>query len=81
MISICATDFAPIVQTVSDASIVLQTEFELRDQPAGNAVTVRVDGEVVGAWTLDPAVPSIRFDSPPEAGASVVITYTVRVEG
>ena len=81
MVSICATNFAPIVEALSDASIVLQTEFVLHDPPVGAAITVTIDGETATTgWVLDPAIPAIVFEVPPPAGAEVQVTYTVQVE-
>lgn len=81
VVSICSTDFTPIVQALGDASIVLQSEFVLHDVPSSDVITVMVDGKTVMDWTLDAEIPAILFDAPPQAGAEVMVTYTVVVEG
>ena len=79
VVSICASDFAPIIEDLGNASVVLDSRFVLQQTPVSDVVTVSVDGERVTGWTLEPAVPSVRFDVPPVAGSVVVITYLVAI--
>lgn len=82
-VSICATNFAPVVDAIGATSIVLTDTFVLREEPASDKITVTVDGARADGWTFVPGTaeqgPSIRFEIPPPAGAVVVVSYTVKV--
>jgi len=82
VVSICATDFAPVLATLSEATIVWQTEFPLRSVPIGDSADVTVDGEpVTEGFVVDPDVPAVRFDEPPPPEARIDVSYLVKLDG
>lgn len=81
VVSICATDFAPVLATLSEATIIWQTEFPLRSAPVPESTDVKVDGVSAGGWVLDPDVPAVRFDVPPPPEARIDIRYLVMLDG
>lgn len=80
VVSICENTFAPIVSALSDGSIVLQDTFVLREQPASENFTVRVDDQAVGNWVYDAEANAVVFDVPPSANAVIAISYRVVVD-
>jgi hypothetical protein len=82
VVSICATDFAPVLATLSEATIVWQTEFPLRSLPVDDSTVLTVDGETMAdGWILDPGVPAVRFDAPPPPEARIDVSYLVALDG
>lgn len=76
--SICAADFAPLLASLSAASLVLPAEFPLSRAPDDAGVRVEVNGARVEAGVrlaLDP--PRVVFDAPPPSDARVTVRYTV----
>lgn len=82
VVSICATDLAPVLETLSEATIVWQTEFLLRSAPVEDSMVVEVDGvPASGGWILDRTVPAVRFDAPPAPEARIDVSYLVALDG
>lgn len=82
LISICATDLAPVLASLSEATIVWQTEFPLQSVPVVDSTVVKVDGEPrTEGWVLDPDLPAVRFDEPPPPEARIDVSYLVALDG
>lgn len=77
VVSICSADFVPVVQSLSEASVVWSTRFALANPPVDGSVEVRVDGDRVDGWSLDPDGPAILFDAAPSPEARIEVTYLV----
>ena len=77
-VSICASDFGPLLQVLGEVSITYQRVYSLSEVPLEDSVRVRIDGEVyTGSYGVDLALRTVTFDVPPTPGAAVEITYLV----
>jgi len=74
--SICAPDFAPLLQDVVSRAFSAQTRFPLSGTPDASGVTVTVDGAPASGWTYEAASNTVVFDAPPPAGSVIEVTYS-----
>jgi hypothetical protein len=74
--SVCAPDFAPLLQDVVSKAFAPQTRFPLSGTPDASGVRVTVDGVPASGWTYDAASNTVVFDSPPPAGSTIAVSYT-----
>ncbi|MBT3218283.1 MAG: hypothetical protein HN348_04275 [Proteobacteria bacterium] len=75
--SICAADFFDLLESVGDASITYQSEFELRATPVGGSLQVEIDSTRVSNWEYTGH--SVLFSEPPAAGALIVAKYLIEI--
>ena len=73
--SVCATDFAPLLQDVVSRAFSAQTRFPLSGTPDAAGVTVTVDGAPAGGWVYDPVGNTVVFAIPPPPGAVIEVSY------
>jgi len=73
--SICASDFAPLLQDVVGRAFSPQTRFPLSGTPDASGVTVTVNGTPATGWVYDPGSNTVIFDAPPPPGAQIKVTY------
>ena len=77
-VSICATDFGPLMETLGQVSVHFQRVFPLSAVPLENSTRVRVDGELVSeGFEVDLVLGTVSFDDAPPAGAEITVTYLV----
>ncbi|MGZ6077764.1 MAG: hypothetical protein ACXWK6_08155, partial [Myxococcaceae bacterium] len=74
--SICAPDFAPLLQDVVRRFFAAQTVFPLSGTPDASGVTVKVDGTPATGWVYDAGSNTVVFSSAPTSGAIIEISYT-----
>jgi hypothetical protein len=74
--SICAADFAPLLQDVVSKAFAPQTRFPLSGTPDASGVTVTVDGVPATGWVYDAASNTVVFASPPPPGSLIAVSYT-----
>ncbi|MCC6336598.1 MAG: choice-of-anchor D domain-containing protein [Myxococcales bacterium] len=75
---ICTTNWAADLATIGQNIVQPRLEYQLTSQPdVPSAITVRVDGVVVGGWTYRGSSNAIVFSSgaAPPAGSTVTATY------
>lgn len=81
-VSICETDFAPLLEALGGASIAYQTQFWLRERPRVGSVRISLDGaDLETGWSLDADLAVVRFEIAPPPGAILEISYLVSNEG
>ncbi len=76
--SICS-DWSSTLANIGDAAFGLRGSFRLeRAAEPGDPIEVRIDGVLAAmdAWSYDPAIQSIVFQSPPKEGSSIQVRYT-----
>jgi len=78
--SICHADFAAVLEALSADSVVLPVRFELAEVPVSDEVQVSVDGVQATGWELAVDPPAVVFDTPPDAGVSILVSYTVATQ-
>lgn len=74
--SVCAQDFAPLLQDVVNRAFAAQTRFPLSAAPDASGVTVTVNGAPAAGWVYDAPSNSVVFAVAPPPGASIEVTYT-----
>ena len=79
-LSICAEDWSPHLESISEVSTQIDGEitdtFLLADYPEPETIVVEVNESVVSDWTYDPQSNAIIFGEQPENGASILVTFT-----
>ncbi len=77
VMSICASDYRPLLENVAQKAFSPQERFSLTYPPDPATIAVAVDGAPVTAgWTYDPAANQVVFAPPPRAGARIAISYS-----
>ena len=74
--SICAPDFAPLLQDVVSRAFAPQTRFPLSGTPDAAGVTVTVDGAPATGWVYEPVSNSVVFAAPPPPGSVIEVSYS-----
>lgn len=81
-VSICETDFGPLLEELGAASLTYQSRFVLREQPKPGSVRIEGDGDTIaGGWSLELEPPAIVFEVAPEPGSIFSVSYLVSNEG
>ncbi len=76
VLSICAPDYAPLLQSLAAKAFSPQDRFPLSSQPDSSSIAVTVAGvPQTGGWSYDSASNAVVFSPRPAAGAKVEITY------
>ncbi len=76
-VSICAPDYAPLLQTVASRVFNPQDRFTLTRTPEPGTISVTVNGaRVTSGWTYDAGTNSIVFSPIAAAGANITVTYS-----
>lgn len=73
--SICAPDYAPLLQAVAERSFSPQDRFPLSARPEPSTLVVTIDGVPTQGYRYDAAANQIVFDLRPAAGARVTARY------
>jgi hypothetical protein len=81
-VSICEADYAALLESVADATLVYEREFSLSGEPlSGETMGVSVDGErVLDGWTLAYGPPMLVFDVAPHPSAVITAEYVMSTE-
>ena len=77
--SICATDFGAQMDTLARESMAIQI-FYLNNNPIESTISVEVDSTIVTSWSYDTTINAIVFDTAPEEGSSIRVTYAIWAE-
>jgi hypothetical protein len=77
--SICAADFGAQLDTLARESMAIQI-FYLNNNPIESTISVAVDSTIVTTWSYDSTINAIVFDTPPEEGSSIEVTYATWAE-
>lgn len=78
LVSICATDFQPLVAALGDLTVAWPMSFPLRQMPVSGSLHVSIDEvEVLDGWHLDEADLAIVFDVPPPPSSRIAVSYLV----
>lgn len=75
VMSVCATDYSPLLTDVADQAFTPQAVFPLSKKPDMNTITVQVDGADVDNWVYDAPSNSVIFQQAPSPGSEISITY------
>ncbi len=76
VVSVCATDYAPLLRNVANKAFSPQDRFPLSELPDPGSVVVRINGAPAPAgWRYDGATNSVIFTTSPAAGARVEVAY------
>lgn len=76
VMSICAADYAPLLEAVAHQAFSPQDRFPLSAVPDPGTLTVTIDGvPVTSGWSYDPATNQVVFSPRPEPGARISVTY------
>jgi hypothetical protein len=76
VLSVCASDYAPLLRSVANKAFSAQDRFPLSELADPGSITVRVNGSpVTSGWTYDRGTNSVVFSSAPAPGAKVEIHY------
>ncbi|HEX8819675.1 MAG TPA: hypothetical protein VF794_07135, partial [Archangium sp.] len=76
VLSVCASDYAPLLRSVANKAFSAQDRFPLSEQPDAGSISVLVDGvPMASGWTYDGATNSVVFAKAPAPGAKVKISY------
>jgi hypothetical protein len=80
VVSICAADFGPVVDTLSEASIVWRVDFPLRETPLEGSLRVEIDGVSVpeADFLLEGSL--LSFPKPPPPESQIDVRYLVRLD-
>ncbi|MBI3181393.1 MAG: choice-of-anchor D domain-containing protein [Myxococcales bacterium] len=73
--SVCASDYEPILKTVAAKAFSPQDRFPLSFPPDPASVSVSVDGVPVSGWTYDAAANQIVFGARPAPGSRIAVSY------
>lgn len=77
VLSICASDYGPILAQVAGKAFSPQKTFALSSEPEAGSLRVFVDGtELTHGWTFDWSKNQIVFDTEPTAGAEIEAQYS-----
>lgn len=75
VMSVCSSDYAPLLRTVAGKAFNPQDSFVLTATPEGE-LTVSIDGVVQSSgWRYDSGANAVVFDTTPPAGAKIAIAY------
>ena len=77
--SICAADFGAQLDTLARESMAIQI-FYLNNNPIESTISVMVDSTIVTTWSYDSTISAIVFDTAPEEGSSIEVTYAIWAE-
>ena len=76
--SICAADLGPIADALAVEAAEYPTRFPLQARPRPATVRVSLDGAPVSSgWAVESSPPTLVFDAPPPAGATIRVRYEV----
>jgi hypothetical protein len=76
VLSVCASDYAPLLRNVATKAFSPQDRFPLSELPDPASVGVRVNGAPVsGGWRYDSPTNTVVFSVSPAPGARVEVTY------
>jgi hypothetical protein len=76
VLSVCATDYAPLLRSVANKAFSPQDRFPLSELPDPGTVAVRINGgPVSNGWSYDGATNTVVFSPSPAPGARVEIAY------
>jgi hypothetical protein len=76
VLSVCASDYSPLLRSVANKAFSAQDRFPLSEQADPGSIAVRVNGSpVTSGWTYDSGTNSVLFSSAPAPGAKVEIYY------
>jgi hypothetical protein len=76
VLSVCASDYAPLLQQVARKAFSPQDRFTLSAPPEPGSVQVLVDGvEQTAGWSFDSIANQVVFSSLPGAGARIEVHY------
>jgi hypothetical protein len=77
-VSICATDFTPLLETLGEASISYQQTFTLSRIPLADSVRVAIDDVAqTEGFVVDYEAATVTFDDAPAPGAAISVSYLV----
>ncbi len=76
VLSVCASDYAPLLRNVANKAFSPQDRFPLSELPDPGSVTVTINGApVTSGWSYDASSNSVVFAPSPAPGAKVEIGY------
>jgi Abnormal spindle-like microcephaly-assoc'd, ASPM-SPD-2-Hydin/Flagellar-associated PapD-like len=76
VLSVCASDYAPMLQQVAGKAFAPQDRFALSGTPEPGSVQVFVNGvEQSGGWFFDSSKDQVVFSSLPSSGAEIEVHY------
>lgn len=77
VLSICASDYAPVLTQMAGQAFSPQDTFALSSEPESGSIRVFIDGtEQFSGWTYEAATNQVRFSAMPPAGARIEVRYT-----
>jgi len=76
-LSICVSDFSPVVEAMGGVAVEWPVRFELQAEPVAGSVWVEVDGARADGWSLETDPPAVVFDLAPSGGAEILVHYTL----
>ncbi len=81
-LEICDTDWGPGLASMAAESVPDLRMFHLSEDPVVDTIEVTVDDEPIGEtfWFYDETENAVVFHETPEAGALVVLDYTIQAE-
>jgi hypothetical protein len=80
VVSICAADFGPVVDTLSEASIVWRMDFPLREPPLSGSLHVEIDGSTIPETDFVLEGSLLSFPEPPPPESQIDVRYLVRMD-
>jgi hypothetical protein len=80
VVSICAADFGPVVDTLSEASIVWRMDFPLRETPLAGSLRVEIDGSAIPEADFVLTGDVLSFPDPPPPESQIDVRYLVRLD-
>ncbi|MFL5319491.1 MAG: hypothetical protein ACJ790_07520, partial [Myxococcaceae bacterium] len=76
VMSVCNSDYAPLLQQVANKAFSPQSKFTLSHKPDSGTIKVTVNGtELTSGWSYDAGSNSVIFSTMPAAGARIQIAY------
>lgn len=76
VLSVCASDYAPLLRSVAGKAFSPQDSFPLSQTPETGTLRVFLDGrELQGGWSYSSSSNAVDFDSAPAAGSQVEVAY------
>ncbi len=76
VLSICASDYSPLLQSVAGRAFSPQDRFPLSATPDPTTIEVIVDGvPTPSGWTYDASQNQVVFTTKPPSGAKISIKY------
>ncbi len=76
VLSVCTSDYAPLLRTVANRAFSPQDTFPLTSAATPGSVRVTVDGAPATGWRYDAGINSVVFDVIPAPGARIAISYS-----